>query len=257
MKKIYEIPVKSDKEIRFNGESFSTMLENAKINWITEQEKLKKIELVFGGLELTKNSNGVIIADDPELNEKVYRLAAFISNNILIQNGIDAINYKSVLNSSPDLVGENPEEKAEISSSGIRKHNSLPCHAKITNPINPEDYPNNLNNSEAVALFADAIRVKTPFQKYELLYKIVEFFFPDLRGKALDKKVCNYIKVYDKKYEDENEFTKLRRLRNRCVHSGNNDHVNPEDLASVREIRKVLPQLNDLAKLLLNNPPLN
>lgn len=91
-------------------------------------------------------------------------------------------------------------------------------------------------------------------KKYELLYKVIKYFFPNKIGEALDKAVSDYCKQYDPVYGDKEFIESFRRLRNRCIHPDNKDHVNLEDLASIREVIDMVPKIEDLVELLLKNP---
>jgi len=257
VQKIFKIKIDKNEKLNVIENLENMNVEDATINWILDdnQEYLKEIEIIISGLELDINSEGVIKADNSELNERVYRIAAYLSNSILIQTGIDAINYEAVLNYSPEIVGETSKEEKEIRSRGVRKHSSFPASLTVTLPMDPNDYPGEFENSKAIALYADAFRVDSLFQEYEILYKIIEYFFPGLTGNNLDKNICDYVKNYDSVYRDKNEFTQLRRLRNRCVHSGDNKHANPEDLTSVKEVSKKIKKIRNLAKMLIEHPP--
>lgn len=91
--------------------SNSIQLEDAEVLWnIDTDKKLKDITIIFKGVNIDKNSSGIILTINRELDEKVFKIATYISNKILLNTGIDALDPESVLYNSPSIFAENKED---------------------------------------------------------------------------------------------------------------------------------------------------
>lgn len=154
------------------------ILEGAKIIWnFNREEKLYSINVVFSGIELIKDSIGVIMTT-PELDEKVFKIATYFSNKIFLNTGIDAFSPKEVLYSSPGILPENEQERAIWICSKKQGFSDIPNTLDVVESLNIEDFSEDIKHSKAISFYADSKRIDNAFQKYELLYKVVEYFFP-------------------------------------------------------------------------------
>lgn len=117
-----------------------------------------------------------------------------------------------------------------------------------------EKFQEDMKHSKAITYYAESKRTKNSIQKYELLYKVIEYFFPNKAGDELDKAVSDYCKQYNSVYGSEKFIESFRRLRNRCIHPDNKRHVNLESLASIREVIDMIPKIEELVELLLEYP---
>lgn len=231
-------------------------LEDAEIVWnIDPDKKIKNISIVFKGRSITKDSSGAILTTSRQLDEKAFKIATYISNKVFLDTGIDGFDPETILYNSPNVFPESEKEKEIIDNSIKRGFHIMKGTVTIIKPLQLVRFEEDIKHSKAIAFYAEAKRTEGSIQKYELLYKVIEYFFPNKTGDSLDKEVSDYCKQYDQMYGDENFIESLRRLRNRCIHPDNKRHVNLEDLASIREVIDMVPNIDNLVRLLLENPP--
>lgn len=233
----------------------STKLEDAEIIWdIDKNKNLKDITISFKGINNIENPSGVILTTNDELDEKAFKIAMYIANKIFLITGIDEINPESVLYNSPSVIPENEREKEILEKNKKQGFRIIPASCNVVKSFKLEKFGEDIKYSKAITLYAEAKRTKSPFQKYELLYKVIEYFFPNKKGEKIDKAVSDYCKQYDPIYGSKDFMIAFRRLRNRCIHPDHKKHANPEDLASVREVVDMVPKIEKLVKLLLEHP---
>lgn len=230
-------------------------LEDAEILWnIDINKKIKDITIVFKGVDIIKDSSGAILTTNRELDEKAFKIATYISNKIFLDTGIDGFDPENILYNSPSVFPENEKEKEIIERSKKQGFKIMKGTVTIVKPFQLEGLEEDIKHSKAIAFYAEARRTEGSIQKYELLYKVIEYFFPNKKGEALDKAVSDYCKQYNPIYGDKEFIESFRRVRNRCIHPDNKDHINLEDLASIREVINMVPKIEDLVELLLKNP---
>lgn len=230
-------------------------LEDAEILWnIDINKKIKDITIVFKGVDIIKDSSGAILTTNRELDEKAFKIATYISNEIFLGTGIDGFDPETILYDSPDIFPENEKEKEIIGKSRKQGFSIKKGIVTIVKPFELKGFEEDIKHSKAIAFYAEARRTEGSIQKYELLYKVIEYFFPNKKGEALDKAVSDYCKQYNPIYGDKEFIESFRRVRNRCIHPDNKDHINLEDLASIREVINMVPKIEDLVELLLKNP---
>ena len=231
-------------------------LEDAEVLWNVDLNKrIKDIVIIFKGIDITKDSSGAILTTNKQLDEKAFKIATYISNRIFLDTGIDGFDPETILYNSPSISPENEKEKEIIDKSMKNGFHIAKGTATIVKLFQLKEFEEDIKYSKAIAFYADAKRTESSIQKYELLYKVIEYFFPNKTGKALDKVVSDYCKQYDQIYGDKSFIESFRRLRNRCIHPDNKKHVNLEDLASIREVIEMVPKIEDLVRLLVENPP--
>jgi hypothetical protein len=100
------------------------------------------------------------------------------------------------------------------------------------------------------AIYADALSAASEFQQFELLYKVVEYFFAE-DGAGLDAAVSAHVTPFDPSF-DPPTMERLRQLWNRAVHPrAKKGHVKPENISHVRDVHAALPLMRRLADILL------
>ncbi len=263
MEMTYRLPVKSGVNVPAQPGISSISLDSAEVSWETTQGKLSTVVLRIFGQRLRFDDRGVILSTYPELESHAYRLSTYIANCVFKQTGFDAIDPETVLLGTPELHAETAEEKDALTHHRRTVRIGKRALYNIHSHFEPEEYPTLFKHSAAVALYADGLRVRSPFQQYELFYKVIEYFFPNkdgssaLSSKALDKAVSSHAHRFDDRFS-EPQIKELRELRNRAIHPYTypniGPHANPEDLQALRKVEAALPLLRDLARLLLQYP---
>ena len=254
MKVVYTLPVRNQVEIPVTSEIPSLPLGNVCIKWKTDDAgNLKAVAVEFNGVGVTYTSEGRIDPAPVQVQEQAYRIANFIANCIYMQTSCDAIDPQYTLSHAPEVFAENKDEESEFKRTPRRMWTSINIGYAIRDTLDPSSCAIGFEHSAAHGYYADALRAASLFQKYELLYKVVEYFFAE-EGCALDTAVSAYASTYDSDYTLD-VVKNLRHLRNRSVHPrARKGHVNPEHIASAREVRAAMRSLDSLAKLLLKHP---
>ena len=230
-------------------------LEDAEILWDIDTNKiLRSVDIVFKGVDIVKDSAGVILTTNRELDEKAFKIATYISNKIFLDTGIDGLDPKNVLDNAPSIFAENVGEKDIIEKSKKHGFTTINGIVFVVKSFGLDKFQEDIRYSRAITFYAEAKRTKNLIQKYELLYKVIEYFFPSKTGDKLDKAVSDYCKKYNSVYGSEEFIESFRKLRNRCIHPDNKKHVNLENLASIREVADMVPKIEELVKLLLDYP---
>lgn len=255
MEIVYRLAIKSDVDLPVEVGTSSIHVDDAEVEWeVGAEASLQGVVIHILGKPMRFDDRGVILSTYPELESHAYRLSNYIANCLFKQTGFDAVDPEEVLLRSPELHAETSQEADLLANRQRTYHNSLPVTWRVQGNFRPDDYPALFAHSAALALYTDGVRVVSPFQKYELFYKVVEYFFSEI-GAALDNRVSAHALTFDTRFNAP-QIEVLRHLRNRSVHPrARRGHVNPEVLAANREVRANLAILQDLAILLLQHPP--
>lgn len=269
MKVTYELNVKASekRQVKIN-EKESITINNIQINWVTNENFLEKIQFVSNGERLYFDNNGMPMQGNNDLKVKVFKLANYISNQFFIQTNIDAFENPF----SISVASLNPETKEENDEINFRKPKSFSCHGYfdtiriVVNPstFSPEKYNEQFLFSDALQHFTDAKRITNPFLKFELYYKVIEFFYEErytnkrtgkisshVNHKKLKSYICRYIPNISKK-----ECQYLGQVRNRITHpKATLGHLNCGNLDHINIVRSNIDLLERIASTLIKNPP--
>jgi hypothetical protein len=254
MKVVYTLPVRFGLAVPVAIGIPGLTIGKLTVGWKTDSEgNLEAVVVEFDGVDLSYTPEGRIDPAPAQLQEQAYRIANYIASRIYIQTSFDAIDPQHVLFEAPKVFPENPDEEAEFKRTPRRMWTSVNLDYSIRGILDPARYDLGFDHSSAHGYYADALRAASIFQKFELLYKVVEYFFSE-EGSALDKAVSAYVAAYDSSFTPE-VIRDLRFLRNRSVHPrARKGHVSPENIASVREVRASMRSVDKLAVLLLEHP---
>lgn len=236
-------------------ENAPSVFADGKVIWqLDGKGNLVSVALVFNGAEIRRNAEGLILPTYPELNQKAFKLAAFISNSVLIETGVDAIDPYNVFNRSPLIEPETPEEEKAFEHSVKEAYDSLRLCLSTRDYFRPTKCVSHFSHSAPLAHYADGIRTVSPLLKFEQFWKVVEHFFIE-KGKRLDVVVSAHASKFDPQFT-EDKIKELRVIRNRCIHPrAHRGHLSPEDLFSMEYVRLALEPVRVLAHLLLTHPP--
>lgn len=254
MKATYTLPIHSGITIPVRPGAPGLTIGNASVGWKTDKENnLEAVVLEFTGVGITYTQEGSIVSAPEELQEQAYCVANYLANRLYVQTSFDAIDPEQILLGSPVVSPENPDEEQMFKTTPRRIWTSIKLGWAIRGSFDPGAYVTGFDHSAAYVYFADAQRVSSIFQKFELLYKVVEYFFQE-DGPKLDKSVSVYVMPYNSTFTAD-AIKNLRILRNRCVHPrAHRGHVNSQNISHINEVRAKLPQMLRLASLLLDHP---
>jgi hypothetical protein len=250
----YTIPVRSEVAVPVPPGTTGGVLDGVAFNWrVSEGGHLVALVIEFTGAEIRYNENGAILPTYREIEEAAYRITNYLANRIFVQTAFDPFDAENVLAEAPvnSPEGEAEEELFRTKYKAIWK--ALRIGWSTHGVFEPVAYATGFDHSAAHGYYADALRAGSDFQQFELLYKVVEYFFAD-DGVALDAAVSAHASPYASAFAPPT-LERLRQLRNRVVHPrARRGHVAPENIAHVREVHADLPLLRHLAELLLAHP---
>lgn len=185
--------------------------------------------------------------------QEVFPIATFLSNFILFKTGIDALNPKDVFFNTPDVIPENEEDIAAIQARKFWHTTAIPCTATIVRPLKFETALRDFPFSLPIAYFASYKKTNDDILRFELLFKILEYFF-NKKSDRFDSQVISFVKknglgIPPKKVKH------LRDLRNRCVHPhAEKGRINPHHIKDLQEVQGNIGFLEKMAIFLIENP---
>ena len=256
MKLIYELPVTTRVRLAFVPEPVPLVIGDIKseVAWTAEEQYLSGVRLAF-----LEQSVSIVepIRPLPDFEETAFRFAAYVANNIMKQTGLDAINVRAVLHRSPRLEPETEEELRLLSTRKQTVYAGATFEAVVTKPFDTFNIDDSVAHPAALALYADGLRAADPFVRFEMFYRVMEYFFPNPQNKA-PRHLPN---CPDFSGKEEREIREQVRswdeLRRRSVHPRprRDLSLHRDDLRALHEVRKHEPGMERLARWLLDNPP--
>lgn len=190
MKVVYRLPAESGVDLPIPSGTPQIQVDAATVGWeVDSDKKLNTIVLTISGQPLRLDDRGTILTTYPELQALAYRFSSYIANCVLQQTGFDAIDPEIVLRATPELYPETPEEGQECANRPRVVGTSSVILYQVRAQFNPSEYAKLFKHSAALALYTDGLRVRSPFQQYELFYKVIEYFFGE-EGSALARLRC-------------------------------------------------------------------
>jgi len=259
MKVIYDMEVNQKRSIQVLDLSL-VEIEGCRVSFITEGGVIKSVSISVAGMDIIDNlANKTALVEQlirDDVKEKVYRIACYIANRILIETNTDIIDPNLIFCYSPVLEAENNDEGDYLKTINQIQSNCKIGSLNTRQPVSIElqSYPTCSHNSPIYNYYAEALRTNNPATKYELFYKVVEYFFEkDLKNSVGN--VSSYCMPFDGRF-DANTIQRLKDTRNRVTHPvAKLGHLNMEKLSDLAIVQKELPIIMDLAKLLIDNPP--
>ncbi|MBI3353660.1 MAG: hypothetical protein HY034_02050 [Nitrospirae bacterium] len=253
MRAEYRLPVKSELKITIY-EPASVYIDNSQVDWESSENSnyLQSVIIKIPNLQIKHCDDGLIMTVYPELYEQAFKIALYVANRILIQTSVDAIDPEMVLHGSPQVFPETPEEEKEFKNSLVKVSKGFSYSWSIMGKFQPSCYSAGVEHFAAFALFADALRAASPFQKFKQFYEVVEYFFPP--EKEQTESISEHGSKYDKRFTLK-KVIELRDIRQRCTHPHRKNHLHPGELILIREVKEKLIEMQGLAELLLNYPP--
>ncbi|WP_372657499.1 hypothetical protein, partial [Hydrogenophaga sp.] len=197
MKAIYSLNLRPEVLVPVQVQTDSLIVDGAVCSWsVDEAGNLASVEVEFQGLPITYTDDGRIMPTTPSLQEQAYRVANFLANQIYFQTAIDAIDPNQIVLGSPAVFPESLEEQATFARTPRRVWKTISGGWSIQAKFDPAWYACRYADSIAYGYFSDAMRATGVFQKYELLFKVIEYFFPQ-SGSGLDAAVSAHAAAHD------------------------------------------------------------
>ena len=254
MRVTYRLPVLPGVALTVPPSTNPVTVDGATVEWgIDSSHNLTEVRLIFVGAEIRYSDTGAIMHSYPELDEKAYKIATYLSGAILVQSGHDAIRSRTVLLKSPDAAPENAAEDALWAITPKVVGASLDTGWSSFRNLVPTQFGLKYRHSQPYGYLAESMRLENVFQKYEMQFKVLEYFVDETHDR-FDNGVSGHISQFDPSYTPA-VIKSIRILRNRIVHPhANAGRALPDDLASVREVERMLPVIDQLARLFLEHP---
>lgn len=255
MKAIFTLRMRPEVRVPVPEGTCDIVIDGASVEWVVADDGcLDAVCLGLSGGKVRLNERGTIISDCPELADRAYAMAVYLGNRIFAQTGYDPVNPEAAFGGSPEVLPETEDEEALFSGRrrtlGIRLTGSHSVHGVFE----PAGYAEGFVDFRAHGFYADAMRVRDPFQRVQMLFKVVEYYF-DRSSRTSDEAVSGYASTFDPRFSVD-VVRRLRTLRNRCTHPhAGGGPLGPHDRASARELGDGIPLLVALCQILLRHPP--
>ena len=188
--------------------------------------------------------------------EAAFRLAAYVANNILKQTGYDAIDAGAILQGSPNLEPDTEEELTLLTCRKQTVFASATFDAVVTKAFDPSGIGADTAHASALALFADGLRATDPFVRFEMFYRVMEYFCPNPQNDA-PRHLCNSPDFSGKVISEiRHQVRSWDKLRLRSVHPRprGDPVLHRDDLRALHEVRMQEPSMQRVARWLLDNP---
>ena len=254
----YTIKTKNNEQLSVPANTAAISINGCNVSWgVNEEGKLEKVIMDLIGRPIIQDDTGKIFSSYPKIDAIAFNMATFLSNNIFIQTGIDAIDPYVILTNSPELIPESNDEEKLLKSTPKMAYTNLDAKIKILGKFDPQKYASSRNVSLAIAHLATAWRSINVLHKFECFFKVIETVFKKGRNEKaddFDSRVSNYASKIDPGFTMD-VIKNFRDLRNRCVHPDNPAHLSPENIVAISEVRGSLKIMEKLARLSMDNPP--
>lgn len=210
------------------------------------------INVFVPNAEVVYDDSGRVITDGAK-DAQAYLIANYVSDVLQSQTGKCAIVESQ---NTPDYIPESEKEVKELAGKTFRKTSTISSTASIRGPCNLSVSGLNkyANQKDAFSIYMDAKRMINPIGKYREFFRVLDHFFP-FEGSEFDTRVSDYLQKLNAKYTT-GLIEQLRKLRNRCSHAKSGaSYIAPYNLEGVREVGASLGTIEEIAKLLIENPP--
>lgn len=255
MRAVYTLRVRPNVLVPVRPGTLGITFDGIDVDWcVNAQGDLEALLLGFPGVALRFSDSGTILSSCPETEDRAYAVAVYLSNRLFTQTLYDAIDPEQVFAGSPAVSPENEEEEELFRDRFTTVGVSFTSEWQVHGLFEPAVYAVGFDHAAAYGYYANALRAEDRFQRVELLYKVVEYFF-SVQGRALDAAVSAHALPCDDTFTPA-MVEGLRSVRNRCTHpQATRGHLGPHDRASYREVSNALALLRKLCDLLLEHPP--
>ena len=231
-------------------------VDDAQVSWeVDAGGSLQLVSIEFSGVPLRKSADGRILTTWPELESRAFSVAAYVANCALIQVGVDIIDPASVLRTTPEALPETSAERAEFGAHPMTRGGTIQVGWAVRGRFQPGCFVASYNHSAAIAIYADGLRAADPCSQFEQLYKVLGHFFPNKTGNDLDAAVSAHASNFDPSRYSKKLIKGLRELRNDCMHPDRPGYVSSQNVTLLRKVPSQLPDIRELAHLLLKHPP--
>jgi len=232
----------------------SIRLGRGSVAWVIDSEnKLEAISISFDGMPLKRTREGPIDTWYPELHDEAHRLGLYAANRVFLQTKVDAVPFQSMFDGTPSIEAETSEEEEVMRTRRHIVEKALKLAWNHVSDFNPSSYDDLFPNSEALADYCDALRVESPFLKFQQFFKVIEHFV-DAKDNVFDRLASEHASKYDPRFVPS-EIQELRLLRNRCTHPQHRlGHISSEKRASLAEAEGKLEAVRKLALIFLEHP---
>jgi hypothetical protein len=218
-----------------------------------DDHDLKGVDVYVPHVIVNRHGSGTIVPLLPQDKEiEIYRLVNYIANVLWKQTGRGSFSR----NNGVDYIPETEDDKRLMERQTITRAISIKSSFAVRGKtdLSPIAMSRYLNQSDALAMFADASRMTNPTGKFAEFFRIMEHYFP-YKGKEFDTRSSEYLHHLNPVWTKD-LLAKLRDLRNRCSHAKNvRGYITSNNLTGLKEIEQYSPILIQMTETLLNSPP--
>ena len=259
MRLVYKLPVRPGVKLQCRSDVAPVALTvggiKAEVDWqVDDDGYLSGVRLALPGQGMTTSEP---IEPLPGYLETAFRLAAYAANSIMKQTGRDPIDPDEVLRKSPELQAETEDEVTLLATKRKQRFLTMLLRASIDNTLYPERLVLSGAHERALALYADGMRADDPFVRFEMFYRVMEFFCPNPQNHA-PQHLLNCPKFAGKRLEEmRDQVRNWTALRDRSTHPWprGKRELHRDDLGELRRAREEAGVMQNVAAWFLENPP--
>lgn len=216
--------------------------------------QVSAISVHIPGVQFPKRDDGVLRlpADFSEHTAKAFEVAGFLVSLFHYQTGRGFL--QEWPNHPSDYLPESDEEAA-WRKTFLQRGWRMPISTlagKGPYDVSPSTLAKYLMVRDPLALYVDGLKLTDPVAKYRELYRVLERSFR-LNAKEMALALFEHLQSVGHVCSLERIRT-LQDLRNKCSHAKSN-FIAANDWKGLREIQEALPELQKIARLLLERPP--
>ena len=241
----------------------ATVLDRAEVCWVRGKHgKVTEVALTLLGEAMVFDEQ-VLQTTTPALENRAYRLAAFLRDVLYLHYHVDYWDAADVLHSSPEVEGETPAEDAQLTSCRrvVGKSQKIRLRRAV-GAFDPHTLSLLVGQLEPLTMYAAAMRLAEPFAKMVQYWKVVDYYFGGQKSRPAraiqDQNISNHVVASDPRFTVE-VVTRLQNLRVRCAHPHMDKpqlkHLRLSQIEDVREVVRELPLVQELALCLIKAPP--
>jgi len=209
------------------------------------------INVFIPNAKVAYDDRGKVVPDETK-SAQAYLIANYVADILHMQTG------KCIIVRGPytlKLIPESEKEKRRfIEKYAGSSTEILKVDVKGHCNLSESGLNKYVNQKDAFSIYMDAKRMINPIGRYREFFRVLDHFFP-YKWLEFDTKVSTYLQRFNAKYT-MGLIENLRNLRNRCSHAKSKKrYITPYDLEGVKEVGANLGTIEEIAKLLINNPP--
>ena len=247
-----EVLLKNDKHLQNIFE-----VDQAEIEIVSEQGIIKEFKIYFKKVDYHLNpleGQSRIVLHIDEIHYILYTLCSYISNRLLAESNIDAIDCTSYFdNVNPEIFPETPEEQEDVRNAKLAQMTIFRMPYSISDYAGLVEFEQGYRYEKAYAAYADGKRANSVFTKYTQYWKAIDALLGE--EEIYLEKLHERVYAYDDSIGSD-DIDQLRKIRNRCEHPKPRNglgHLSSSDIRHIKEVEENLNALQHIVEILFKH----